>query len=325
MEDDKKLERGLEEVSHLFLSCQGLPRGAKSAQEPQDDDGKRACLPDRTVRNEGVKEKFLASATKGNLCLLFSSRGLFAERSFLACSLAIKLASRNFSVGLIETTTAVPNTFALLRSLLGETVSRQSRPSLAAKLPSVSPTPPGPEPLKLLEIAVSPRKSIRAVFVGQDLESEASFSLLERLNSRSDFLIMNASPDVFRLKKMISFMSPFFIVTSTVAPEHLLNSYLLIKEFSGSTECKEAGLLIIEDGHYLKADGAFRMIAQMAQKFLSTNVHFMGTIPLGANFSRSVRTRTALLQEMENTPASRSIRKVANLLIKKMRSLERNH
>jgi hypothetical protein len=325
MEDNKKLKRGLEEVSHLFLSCQDLPRDAKSAGEPQGDDGNRTCLPDHTARKEGVKEQLLAPSIKQSLCLLFSSRGLFAEKSFLACSLAIKLASRNFSVGLIETTTAVPNTFLLLRPFLTESLGTRNRPSLVTSLPDMSPTPPTPEPLEVIEIPVRPRKSIRAVFINRDLESEASLTLFDRLNSESDFLIINASSDVFRLKKMMSLMSPFFIVTSTVEPAELLSSYLLIKDFCGRMACTEVGLFIIEERHYLNAEGAFRIIAQMARRFLSTNVHFMATIPLEAGFSRSISTRKPLLWEMENTPASRSIRKVANRLIKRIRSPERNH
>lgn len=302
MEDRKKQARGLEEVSHLFLSRQSPSDQAKKLTEKQvqADAGEIAPLPDDIARNERLKEAVSRAPVKRSLCLLFSSNSLFAEKSFLACNLALELARRDFSVGLIEATTRLPNTFYFLGSLF-----------------PVPPAPPAREPLELIDISIGPCKNIKAVFWEKDFDSADSFTILNKLNSESDFLVINASPDSFGLREMISHMNPFFIVPTTVRSEELLNSYSLIKQIAQGMSCGEVGLLIMEERFCQKAEAGFRVIAEMAHKFLSCKIRFVGPIPKGTDLSRSILTRTPLFLEEENSPVSQSIRKLADGLIQK--------
>jgi hypothetical protein len=302
MEDRKKQARGLEEISHFFLSRQSPSDQAKKLTEKQvqADAGEIAPLPDDIARNERLEEAVSRAPVKDTLCLLFSSNSLFAEKSFLACNLALELARRDFSVGLIEATTRVPNTFYFLGSLF-----------------PVPPAPPAREPLELIDISIGPCKNIKAVFWEKDFDSADSFTILNKLNSESDFLVINASPDSFGLREMISHMNPFFIVPTTVRSEELLNSYLLIKQIAQGMSCGEVGLLIMEERFCQKAEAGFRVIAEMAHKFLSCKIRFVGPIPKGTDLSRSILTRTPLFLEEENSPISQSIRKLADGLIQK--------
>ncbi len=302
MGDRKKQARGLEEISHFFLSCQSPSDQAKklTGKEVQADAGEITPLPRDIARNEGLEKAVSRAPVNRSLSLLFSSSSLFAEKSFLACNLALELARRNFSVGLIEATTRLPNTFYFLGSLF-----------------PVPPTPPAPEPLELIDISIAGCKNIKAVFWEKDLDSADAFTILDRLNSESDFLVINASPDIFGLREMISLMNPFFIVPTTVRSEELLNSYSLIKQISQGLSCREVGLLIMEERFCRKAEAGFRVIAEMAHKFLSCKISLMGPIPKGADLSRSILTRTPLLLEEENSPISQSIRKLADGLIQK--------
>lgn len=304
MEDRKKHARGLEEVSHFFLSGQSAPEEAKklAGEEVQADAGEIATMPDGITRNEGVQNEVYRAPVKRSSCLLFSSNSLFAEQSFLSCNLALELARRDFSVGLIETTTRAPNTFFLMGSLFPG-----------------PPTTPAPEPLRLIDISIGACKNIKAVFLEKDFGSSDSFTILDRLKSESDFLIINASPAVLGLRKMISFINPFFIVPTTVCSEALLDSYSLIKQISLGVSRGEVGLLIMEERFCQKAEAAFSVLAEMAQRFLSCKIRFMGSIPKGADLSRAILTRTPLLLEGENSSISQSIRKLADGLIHKNR------
>ena len=309
MEDRKKQARGLEEISHFFLSCQSPSDQAKklTGKEVQADAGEITPLPGNIARNERLEEAVSSAPVKRSLCLLFSSNSLFAEKSFLACNLAIELARRDFSVALIEATTRLPNTFYFLGSLF-----------------PVPPAPPAPEPLELIDISIAGCKNIKAVFWEKDFDSADSFTILDRLNSESDFLIINASPDIFGLREMISFMNPFFIVPTTVRSEELLNSYSLIKQISRGLSCGEVGLLIMEERFCQKAEAGFSVIAEMAHKFLSCKIRFLGPIPKGADLSRSILTRRPLFLEEEDSPISESIRKLADDLIQEIHSFGRN-
>jgi len=304
MEDRKKHARGLEEVSHFFLSGQSAPDEARKFawEEVQADAGEITTMPDGIARNEGAEDKVYRAPVKRSSCLLFSSNSLFVEKSFLSCNLSVELARRGFSVGLIETTTRLPNTFFFFGSLF-----------------PVPPTPPALEPLRLIDISIGACKNIKAVFIDKDFGSSGSFTILDRLNSESDFLIINASTAVFGLRKMISFINPFFIVPTTVHSEELLNSYSLIKQISLGDFCGEVGLLIMEERFCRKAEAAYCVIAEMAHKFLSCKIRFMEPVPKGADLSRSILTRTPLLLEEENSSISQSIRKLADVLIQKNR------
>ncbi len=321
MEDRKKHTRGLEEVSHLFLSGQSAPDEARrlAGREVQADASDITSMPDGIARNEGVEDEVYMAPVKRSSCLLFSSNSLFAEKSFIACNLALEFARRGFSVGLIETTTRVPNTFFFMGSLFPESTRKESTSSLTEKLPKEPPTTPAPEPLRLMDISIGACKNIKAVFLEKDFGSSDSFTIFNRLNIESDFLIINASPAVFGLRKMISFINPFFIIPTTVRSEELLNSYSLIKQISLGVPRGEVGLLIMEERFCQKTEAAFSVIAEMVQKFLSCKIRFMGPIPKGADLSRSILTRTPLLLEREKSSISQSIRKLADSLIQKNR------
>jgi hypothetical protein len=284
MKAKKKQARGLEEVSHFFLSHQ-------SPSPIEEPSGKETQAPPCEVSS------LASNAAHGFPLFFFSSSGLFAEKSFLACNLAIELAKRNFSVGLIETTTRVPNTFFLLGSLFPE-----SAPAL--------------ESLKLFDISIGSPKNIRAVFWKKNVDYRDALTTLNRLRSESEFLIINATPEILGLREMTCFMNHFFIVPFAERPEQILNSYLVLKQISRHVSCGEIGLLVMEEGFSQNTDAAFKILTDMASKFLSCKVRCAGAIPKAAEFFRSILDRVPLLLEEENSAVSRSIKTLADLIQK---------
>ncbi len=318
MGNGKKSARGIEEVSHFFLSRQ---RPSDKPKKPaikkfQADVGEITTLPDDTTRKKEAEKTIPTAKVNQNLCLLLYSNSLFAEKSFLACNLALELARKSFSVGLIETTAELPNTFFLMGSLSPESTDTESAYSLTGRLPAASPLLRVPETLKLMDISIGDRKKIKAVFWDRDFGSADCHSILNRLSREYHFLIINAPHDIFKIKKIISFMNPFLIVSVTVNSEELLRAYLLIKQLCEDAGCREAGILIMEESLVHKAEAAFNVIAEMARKSLSINLHFMGTIPRGTDLTRPILTRTPLLLEAGNSPVFQSIRKLADSVIK---------
>ena len=322
MERKRRPARRLEEVSHFFLSSQDRQAEAEDVRQKEvsADDDTPLSSSDDTSRQGRVEGASSAHAVEQHLCFVCSSKSLFIEKSFLACNLGVELARRDFSVGLIETTT-LPNTFSFLGPFFSESTSKQRGASSTKRLPPL----PTPDPLKLIDIPVDPRNSLKAVVLQNDLESNDSRILLNRVKNESDFLIINAPAEIFRFRKLISFVNPFFIVPITDDPEKLLESYLLIKRVSEGIDCSEFGLLMMEEGHCQKAEGAFHLMVEMAFNFLSATIRFLDTIPMGDDFSRSILTQTPLLRETANSPTSLSIRKLADSLIRRTQLSERNH
>ncbi|UCG80429.1 MAG: hypothetical protein JSV60_10795 [Desulfobacterales bacterium] len=317
MEDRKRVARGLEEISHLFLSHQGRQDEAKNriGKRFKADDSGNPPLPGDVPEKNGVQDAVSKPLVQRNSCLFFCSNSLFVEKSVLACNLALELARRTFSVGIIETTTKLPTVFFLLGSLLSGSKKEERASSVIEKLLSVPSTIPLPEPLKLIHILHGYPGAVRAVFFEKDLDSDSSLAMLNKLHRQSNFLIVNAPADILQVSKMIAFVNPYFIVSSTAHPDELISSYLLIKQISQTTSCSEVGLLIVGESCHARAEAASNVIAEMARKFLSTEVRFMGMIPKGDDFSQSILTRTPFLLHRPNASASLGIRQLADLLI----------
>ena len=269
-----------------------------------------------TTHKKVVEGVVSTTSITQSLCILFSSSSLFAERSFLACNLAVELARRGFSVGLIETNTTLPNTFFLLAALFQESTALESVSSLPEKSPPLSPPLPGFEPLKLNDISIGDGKKIKAVFCDKGFDSADSLSTLNTLKKESHFIIINGPNDILEVKKAISCIHPFCIVPVTVNSEELLKSYSLIKQISEDMAYREIGLLIVEKRLYHKAEAAFNIIAEMAYKFLSSNICYMGVIPMRADFCRSILSLIPFPLEEKNSPLSQSIKKLVDNVTK---------
>jgi hypothetical protein len=315
MEDRKKPERRLEEVCHFFLSGQSPPGEASSFLGGNDhaDADKTAPLPDVITRKPRL-EVVPATAVKQNVCLVFFSDTLLTEKCFVACNLAIELARRDLSVALVETTTRLPNIFFLLESLFRESPKGKTAPSLLEKLLTVPSAVPPPEALQLDDISMGYRRNIKTVLLDKDLDAADSLTILNTLKRECDVLITNTTTDILEFKKVISLVSPFFVVLTTVYPEALLGSYSLIKKISEKLFHQDVGLLILGESDHRKDRAAFNVTAEMAHQFLSCRVHFMGTIPKGPDFTRSILTRTPLMIESPNSRVSESIRSLANMV-----------
>jgi hypothetical protein len=269
-----------------------------------------------TTEKKVVEEVVSAASITQSLCILFSSNSLFAERSFLACNLAVELARRGFSVGLIETTTTLPNTFFLLGALFPESTELENVSSVPEKSPPLSPSLPVPEPLKLNDVSIGDTKKIKAVFCDKTFDSADFLSILDALKRESHFIIINGPDDISELKKAISCIHPFCIVPVTVNSEELLKSYSLIKQISEGVAYREIGLLIVEKRLYHKAEAAFNIIAEMAYKFLSSSISYMGVVPIRADFCRSILSLIPFPIEEKNSPLSQSIKKLADNVTK---------
>ncbi|MGD8758308.1 MAG: hypothetical protein PVH78_05495 [Deltaproteobacteria bacterium] len=281
MENREKRGRTLEEVSHFFLSGE---RPSKQGEEPvgeqaaQADGEASTPMPVDLSRTETDQNAGPTAPIQENVCLLFSaSKRLSDKKSFLACNLALELARQDFSVGLIETTARLPNTFFLFGGY----------------------------------------KNINAVFWEKDLNSPDFLTILDRLRRANDFLVMNVSPDVFGPGKMTAAIHPFFVIPTTGHSEDLLNAYALIKQIARDGSCPDIGLVILGEDPLLPAEAMGEIMSAMAQKFLSCKIHFMGAIPDGADASQATLTKPPLLQASHDSPLSNSIKRLADNLIMK--------
>jgi len=326
MEDRKRIGRGLEEVSHLFFSRQSARDEEEShtGNRGQAHAGEAPFLPGDVFPSKEAPETVSGRLHKRGSCWLFCSNHLFAEKSVVVCNLALEFTRRGFSVGLVETTKEMPTVFFLLGSLLPPPTKRENRGPEPGKLQHLPSTVSPQEPLKLIDVLHGYPGDLRAVFIDQDLGCAESVTMLKKLRSETDFLIINVASDISRLRKMITLVDPFIIVPATTYPEELLDSYLLIKQISEGFYCSELGHLIVGEQSYARAEAASSIIAEMARKFLSTNVRFVGMISIEADLPMAILTRTPMLRDAPKSMFSQGIRKVADSLTRDNHHLKGN-
>jgi hypothetical protein len=85
----KRPKRGLDEISHLFLSPHRPPGKEREFKDGKPEKSKEEVSP--------------AADVEHNLCLIFSTYDLSAGKAFLAYKLALELSRRDFAVALIDT------------------------------------------------------------------------------------------------------------------------------------------------------------------------------------------------------------------------------
>jgi hypothetical protein len=280
MEDREKRGRTLEEVSHFFLSGERPYHRQEAPAEPQAlpaDRDASALTPSDLSGTDTPEEAAPPAPIQEHLCLLFSaSKRLADKKSFLACNLALELARQGFSVGLIETTARLPNTFFLFGGY----------------------------------------KNINAVFWEKDLNSPDFLTILDRLRRANDFLVMNVSPHVFGPGKMTAAIHPFVLVPTTGHSEDLLNAYALIKQIARDGSCPHVGLVVVGEDALLPAEAVGEIMSEMAQKFLACKIHFMGAIPNGGDVFQGTLTKPPPLQASKDSPLAESMKGLAERLIK---------
>ena len=284
MADGKKPPARLEEISHLFLS------GAPAVKPPAP-----AVKPPKLST-----EPTGAAAARPNSALLFCATANFdAEKSDLAGHLALELARRNFAVALLDTWQPPASLLATARLSGGG-----PPPSVAA------PVKIDRHSLRITEFSGRARQGLKTVSLNNGLDHEDPWAAISRLQHDSDFLVINAPADIFSCRQVIERLDPFFIFATTLWTEQILRSYALIKKVAQGLPCRQIGLLIMEDGFSRQAEAGFRVIAEMAQKFIARQISYVGTVPKGA-----VGRRGPLFMEGRNSPLSFSIRKIADNLL----------
>lgn len=316
MEDRKRIGRGLEEIYHLFLS-HGIAGDEKTSTETlrHAHAEKALTLPSEGLAGKGASETVSGLFGKRARSWLFCSKRLVAEKAILVCNLALELSRRGLSVGLIETTAEMPNVFFLLGSLLPQSGQRERRGPVAKRPQHVPSGVPPQAPLRPIDISAGYSGILRAVFLDHDLDCIESVTLLNRLMKQSDFLLINIASDISRLRGMIALVDPFVIVPSAIYSEDLLDSYLLIKKISQELCCSTIGHLIAGEQSYSRAEAASSIVAQMAAKFVHTEVCFLGRVSIEADVPMAILTRTPILLGAPNSRFCVGIREVADALI----------
>jgi hypothetical protein len=234
--------RGLERVSHFFLSDSSLPESRQKTEVsdcPGDADTSFP-LPHGKATPRIRDNEDAVAAPPSNLCIILSPDGLISQSAFLGCMLALSLAGDDVPVGLIETTVRLPHTFFLSGGY----------------------------------------KNVNAFFWEADIDAPEFLSMVGRIQKACDVVFLNVTFSVFSGLAGSSLPIGKCLVPTSVDSEDLINTYSVIKSVSQKRVEEEIDLVVFQESPTDNATGAAMVMEKMARRFLSCSIRFLGAIPI---------------------------------------------
>lgn len=318
--EGKRPKRRLDGISHFFLSHHSLPgKERRIKKERMRANAARPITLAEEKPEKRSEEVSSAAEIEHNQCLVFSTYDLFAAKAFLAYKLTFELSRRDFSVGLIDTSTATLSKLSEAQRLASRSTNTASSFSPAKDNSTRSRIGQASQQFSPMKDTVGSGARIRARYLAEKgFDSEASVGIVKRMTKESNFLIINSPRDISKLRGVISILNPLFIVPITVNSKVLLRSYMLIKEILVDMHVEEVGVLVMDEKPNSRGEKAFCLVAEMVHKFLLSTVFFMGVIPFKAPPEHSTLSPNQMRQKTGESAISRSICELADAVIEQL-------
>jgi flagellar biosynthesis protein FlhG len=241
MKTRKKMGRGLEDFSHLFLS-------SPSKKPERSEEG---------LRDSSEREKSLPSPAR-TLCIT-SDRGVF-ERSFVAIQLALEISRQGKNIVLFDADFSFPR----LRVPPDLSIHQNSLMNLlSSNGSSLS--------------AFSEHRGITMIRVDADLSTHRTLSSGEREVLQSNFFALEKNADVILVivsPEMRNLMRTFLNVVNeimVIVPQpvvQMINAYGIIKAIYSLQKEARVGVLASRISSHSQAESVFEKMHQVTDKFL---------------------------------------------------------
>ena len=272
MKQSKKMGRGLEDFSHLFLSS--------PSEKPEQRDKK--------VKEATEREKSLSVPAR-TLCIT-SDKGVH-ERSVIAIQLALEISRRGRNIVLFDADFSLPR----LGMLIDDSVQQNSLMHLIDSNEQKTST-------------ADDYTGITLITVDADISTCNSLSSHEREVLANNFNAIEKNADVILVvisPEMTDLMRAFLKVVNdimVIVPQpvaEMINAYGVIKTIFNYNSAARVGVLASRVTPPSQADAVFTKMQRVVDKFLHKSLCSYGYL--------SVDTELSLLLEERNTPDTDSL------------------
>ena len=249
MKQTKKMGRGLEDFSHLFLSS--------PSQKPKSSDEK--------VKDDTDREKSLPVPAR-TLCIT-SDKGVH-ERSFVALQLALEISRKGKNIVLFDADFSLPR----LGMLLDDSIQQSSLTHLIEN--NGTEKPPSHD-----------YKGITLITVDADISTYHSLSSHERnvleknfyaIEKNADVILVIVSPEMTDLMRtFLNVISEIMVVVPQPVAE-MINAYGVIKAIFNLNGNARVGVLVSRVAPPSQAETVFSKMQQVVDKFLHKSLSSYG-------------------------------------------------
>ena len=251
MKQTKKLGRGLEDFSHLFISS---PADAKKP------------LPE-TCQCPSVQEKAVKSSSR-SICIL-SHRSL-GERAFLVINLALEIARQGKKVLVLDGDFNIPRLAMFMKGFTATPLAHFITPH-GQSVEDIHET----DGVTFISLDVD-LSTLSAL--GQD-ERRRFTARLNKLEEQSDVILVVASPScIHHMKTLIHAVDEVMVITPHPLAE-MINAYGLIKLLFQMKENVRVGIVSSSVTNASQADMIFEKMKRAVDKFLHKPLYNYGFLP----------------------------------------------
>jgi flagellar biosynthesis protein FlhG len=149
----------------------------------------------------------------------------------------------------------------------------------------------------------------------QDYERRSLVEQLSRLESRSDFCIIDTSAGIGGTVISLAASADDCLIVTTPEPPSVADAYATLKVISRQPARPRLHLLVNMVGGRAEGRRVYERIAGVAEKFLGVEVQDAGYIFCDGHVARAVRRRRPFLTEFPNSQATWCMRQVAQRLV----------
>lgn len=281
--------KGLEDVSHLFLSSEGVP-------SPPRKEDRAAGNPSETSKGQTVTR--VVAITGDHRCL---------EKSFLICNLAVELARRRRQIGILDADPSFPDQPFLWGRRPGDSLARLAEEENGQ----------GPE------IILEGPLGVRMISLDVDLRHlrglpqsarESFWSGLHTFEKDTRMILVNTPGPIHGNARLIHRLAHQIVVMVPSDPLGMMDAYSVIKRILTIRPDVTLGLVIYQVRMVSEAQAIFEQMTRALSEFLHVTVVNLGYLYADVNIERSILKRTPLCLTPARTRAARCLAQIAEKL-----------
>ena len=281
--------KGLEDVSHLFLSSEETSLSSRTEENS-------AGNPGDSRKDEAVSR--VVAVTGDHRCL---------EKSFLVCNIAVELARRRRQIGIVDADPSFPDQAFLWGRRPGDSLAR-----LAEKENGHEPQVilEGPLGIKLLSLDVNldhlkelPESSRERIWAG-----------LRTFETNARMILVDTPAPIQGNARLIHRLAHQIVVMVPSDPLGMMDAYSVIKRILEARPDVAVSVVIYQVRMVSEAQSIFEQMTRALGEFLNVTVINLGYLYADVNIERSILKRTPLCLTPARSRAAQCLAQIAERL-----------
>lgn len=288
MKRAKRLGRGLEDFSHLFLSSR-----SESSKHLSD------------TKQDVASEREGAGTPARAICITSHKR--VGERAFFTVNLALEIARQGKKVLVFDAEFSLPRLCMLMEvpahsSILHFIAKNDEEEMVAEEIDGVR--------LITLDADISDLRSL------SESERTSLIKCFRNAEEEAEIILINTSPGfIHRMRAILKASSEVIVITPQQVPE-MINAYGVIKTIFQVNRDVRVGIVSSRISVPVQAEEVFEKMQRIAKKFLHKSLYNYGYIPEDTEISLSIARRKPLSITSPSSETIKCITGISQFILK---------